>query len=221
MAVFAVAHLHAVMRRTPEPRNRVSPDVSAVPADAIYFVDSRSIRLAIGGMALGAGKPGALHMNGVGKPDIGRLLRVHKPRSLVSRLEVVVDQDCFCFAFSNAFGVAPGAFFCGRKTGKAAVLTQYMAFAALADTRFLSVSLVAKIERLMFLHIKRVRKAHPPGQQCDGHAKSEDESAPCQTHFSTVQSVLEKKCWNKQTRCSRDKNCDTPRTGEPPSQPGA
>ena len=37
VAVFAVAHLHALVRRTPQPRHRMSPNVAAVSADAVHF----------------------------------------------------------------------------------------------------------------------------------------------------------------------------------------
>ena len=47
VAVFAVAHLHAFMRRTPQPRNGMSPDVAAVSTDPVQLVHTHLVRLAI------------------------------------------------------------------------------------------------------------------------------------------------------------------------------
>lgn len=48
MAAFAVAHLHALVRRTPQARNGMPPDVAAVSANAVDLVSAHLIRLAIG-----------------------------------------------------------------------------------------------------------------------------------------------------------------------------
>jgi hypothetical protein len=47
VAAFAVAHLHAVVRRAPQPRNGVSPDVAAIAADTVQLIYARLIRRAI------------------------------------------------------------------------------------------------------------------------------------------------------------------------------
>ena len=47
VAVFAVAHLHAVVGRAPQPRDGMSPDIAAVPADAIHLVNPYLIGFAI------------------------------------------------------------------------------------------------------------------------------------------------------------------------------
>src|SRR5271169_2434798 len=80
---------------------------------------------------------------------------------------------------------------------------------------------MAKLEGLLFLHVEQTRESDPPREQRNREAESEDRSIPREPHDSTVQPRLEKKCWNKHTRCWRDNNCATPRTGEPPSAPGA
>src|ERR1035437_3945330 len=221
VAVFAVAHPHAFVRRTPQARDRMPPDVATVTADAVHLINAHLVRLAVSRMAFRTSQTGALHMNRVRKPDVGRLPRVHQPRSLVSRFDEVVDQGSFGFALSNPFGVAARAFFHRRDSGECSVFAKRVAFIAFRDARLFRVRLVTEIEWLLPLHIDRARKCHPPAHQRHGKSEPEDQSIPRHPHASTVQPLLEKKCWNKHTRCCRDNNCATDRTGEPPSQPGA
>src|ERR1022692_4230371 len=172
-------------------------------------------------MTFHTGQTGSLHMDRVRKPHIGWLPRVHQPRSLMSGLDEVIHQLGFGFALSNPFGVASRAFFHRRNSGKGPVLAQSVTFTAFGDARLFRVRLVTKLDRLLPVHIEHAWKRHPPNYQRDGKPESEHETVPAHAHSSTIQPRLEKKCWNKHTRCCRDSNCATPRTGEPPSQPGA
>ena len=47
MAVFTVAHLHALVRRPSHARDRVPPDIAAIPADPVLRINSHLVRLAI------------------------------------------------------------------------------------------------------------------------------------------------------------------------------
>src|SRR5579862_7607776 len=78
-----------------------------------------------------------------------------------------------------------------------------------------------EIERLMLLRVEHPRKHNPPCEQRNCQAEPEDEKFARHAQTPAVQSVREKKDWNSRTRYSRDRNCATPRTGEPPSHPGA
>src|ERR1700687_9645 len=172
-------------------------------------------------MAFHAGQARALHVDRVREPNVSRLPRIHQPRRFVSGLDKVVDQGRLGLAFSNSFGVATGAFFHRRNSGKDAVLAKGVAFLAIRDAGFLRVCLVTNLEGWLPLHIEHQRENTPPGYQRGGKPESEDETVPAHVHPSTIQPRLEKKCWNKHTTCCRDNNWATPRTGEPPSQPGA
>ena len=52
VAVFAVAHLHAVSRSAPEAGHGMAPDIAAVAADAVLFVSSRLVRFPQGSVAV-------------------------------------------------------------------------------------------------------------------------------------------------------------------------
>jgi hypothetical protein len=65
VAFFAIAHLHAIVWRTAQSRNGVSPNVATVTADAVDFVKLHLIRLAVGRMAFSAREPGSLHVDRV------------------------------------------------------------------------------------------------------------------------------------------------------------
>src|ERR1700758_2609366 len=172
-------------------------------------------------MAFHTGQSRALHVDRMREPHVGRLARIHQPRSFVSGLDEVVDQGRFGLAFANPFGVATSAFFHCWDSGKGAVLAKSVALLAIRDAGFFRVRLVAKLDRLVPLHIEHAGKDNPPGYQRYGNPESEDETVSAHAHPSTIQPRLEKKCWNRHTTCCRDNNCATPRTGEPPSQPGA
>src|SRR5579872_426063 len=199
----------------------MSPDVAAVSADPIEFVGTDLVRLAVSGMAFRAGEIRALYVNRVREPYIRRLLGIHKPRSFMPRLDVVVDKNCLCLAVPNLVGVARRAFLHRWKSGEGAVIANRVALTAVRDSGFLGVRLVQKFDRLIFLHIKHPRKYDPSQNQGDEDANSKRDRVAANSHFSTVQSVFVKKCWNRHTRSGRDRNCATPRTGIPPSQPGA
>src|ERR1700686_2396952 len=153
MAILAVAHLHAFVGCAAQTRDRASPDVAAVAADAVHFVDFHLIGLAICGMTFGAGESGALQMDGVREPDVGRLLCVDEPWSLVRGLDVGIDQCGFGAAGADAFGVASGAFLHGGNPSEGAVVAKGVAFIAVRDAGFFGVGLVTELERLMLLYV--------------------------------------------------------------------
>src|ERR1017187_460275 len=221
VAVFAIAHLHAFVRCTAQARNRMPPDVAAVSADVIYLVNPHLVRLPVSRMTFRAGQTSAFHMDRVREPNIGWLSRVHQPRSLVSGLDVVLYESCLGLTLANPFGVASGAFLHRGNSGERSVFAKSVALTTIRDAGFFRVRLVTELEWLLFLHVECPRKPDPPRHQRDGKPKSEDQSIPRDPHSSTAHPRLEKKCWNRQTRCCRDSSCATPRTGEPPSQPGA
>ena len=80
----------------------MSPDVAAVPADAIHFVDADAIRLAVGGMTFRAGKIGAFHVDGVREPHIRRLPCIREPGRVMPGLDIAVYQDGFSLALADA-----------------------------------------------------------------------------------------------------------------------
>src|SRR5579859_1868757 len=172
-------------------------------------------------MTFRAGQPRTLNMDRMREPDILRLLRIHQPRSLVPGLDVVIYQSGLGRGLADPLRVTPGTLLRGRNSGKGAVVAKCVALVALRDAGLFSVRLVEEIERLMFLHIQQARKYKPSREQCNCQPESEDNRVARQLHCSITQSVLEKKCWNKPTRCCRGNNCATPCTGAPPSQPGA
>ena len=45
---FAVAHLHAFVPSAPQARHGMSPNIAAVSADAVHFINSHLVRLAVG-----------------------------------------------------------------------------------------------------------------------------------------------------------------------------
>jgi len=79
MAVFAVAHLHAIVWSAPEARDGMTPYIAAVAADAVLFVNLRLIGFPEGSMALIAGQVGAACVYRVREPDVGRLPRRNNP----------------------------------------------------------------------------------------------------------------------------------------------
>src|SRR5215471_14903105 len=90
MAILAVAHLHAVAGCAMQTRHGMPPDIAAVSADAVDFIDSSLVRVTIVGMALAALELSALHVNRVREPQIRRLTRINEPGCFVSRLDVAV-----------------------------------------------------------------------------------------------------------------------------------
>src|SRR5208283_775137 len=95
VAVFAVAHLHAVARCPPQARHGVSPEIAAIAADPVDLVQPDLIRLPIVPVAFGAGQPPPFHMDSVREPHIGRLPRIDQPRCGRARLDVAVHERRF------------------------------------------------------------------------------------------------------------------------------
>src|SRR5208337_1220380 len=91
MAVFAVAHFHAIMRGAPEARDGMPPDIAAVAADAVLLVDSRLIGFSEGSMALSTGKAGAACVDRMREPHVGWLARRDQPGCFACRLYVLVN----------------------------------------------------------------------------------------------------------------------------------
>src|SRR5579862_3791934 len=151
VAIFAVAHFHAFVRRPPQPGDGVSPDIAAVSAYAIHLVGAHLVGFTVSGMAFRASQCGPLHMDCVRKPDVGWLPSVDEPRSLVSRLDKVVDQCLLRLALSNPFGMAGRAPFHGWNPSKGSILAYGVALVAFRDARLFRMRLVTKLERLLLL----------------------------------------------------------------------
>src|SRR5690242_2131079 len=177
------------------------PNVTAVSADAIHFIDLHLIGVAVLAMALIALQTRAFHMNRVRKPNVRWLLCIDKPGNFVSRLDVEIHESRFSLALADLVGMASGAFLVCRQPGKSTVIAERMTFTALRDARFFRVGFMTKLKRLRLLHVQRARKRHPPGQQCDHEPKAEHQQPPLHPHSSAVHPRFEKKCWNKQTTC--------------------
>ena len=62
----------------------MAPDIAAVAADAVLFVNSRLVRFPEGSVAVLAGQAGAAGVDGMGEPDVGGLPRIDQPRCFVS-----------------------------------------------------------------------------------------------------------------------------------------
>src|ERR1019366_7329159 len=73
VAVFAVAHRHAIVRSAPEAGDRMARYIPAVAADAVLLVDSRLVRLPEVSVAVPAGQTGAARVDRMREPDVGRL----------------------------------------------------------------------------------------------------------------------------------------------------
>ncbi|HET7209703.1 MAG TPA: hypothetical protein VFI95_24235 [Terriglobales bacterium] len=106
MAILAVGHLHALMLSKANAKNRTTPDVPAVSADSVLFVDSHLVGLTIGGMAISTSQATPLSVDRMRKPDVRRLFRVDQPWHFLSRLDVVVDQNGFVFTRADPLRVA-------------------------------------------------------------------------------------------------------------------
>src|SRR5271166_2731758 len=89
----------------------MAPYIAAIAADAVLFVNLRLIGFADGSMALAASQPGAVRMDRMRKPHIGRLPRRDQPGRFVARFDVVVNQRGFGLGCSELFGVASRADF--------------------------------------------------------------------------------------------------------------
>src|SRR5690348_15811692 len=139
-------------------------------------------------MTFRAGQPRTLSMNRMREPDILRLLRIHQPRSIVPRLDVVIYQGGHGGSIADSRQVTSGTHLHGRKSGKSAVVAKCVALAALRDARLFLMRIVEEIERLMLLHIEDPREHKPPGEQCNCQAESEDDRVPRQLHCSITQS---------------------------------
>ena len=73
VATFAVTHGPSVMGSAAQAGDGVTPNVAAVTADAVLFVNSFFVGSAERAMAIGASESGSLHVNGVREPDVGGL----------------------------------------------------------------------------------------------------------------------------------------------------
>src|SRR5579872_2989705 len=100
-------------------------------------------------------------MNGVRKPHVRRLLRIHQPWSLVPRLDVGVNQSGFCLTLADLVRMAAGAFFHRWHSSKRAVIAKCMALTAIQDAGLLRMRFVSELHWLLFLHIQHPRKRDP------------------------------------------------------------
>jgi hypothetical protein len=82
VATLAVGHLHAIVWSAPEARNGMPPNVTAVTADAVLFVNSCLIGIAVVSVAIRAGQARAASVNRVGEKDVCGLLGIDQPRRL-------------------------------------------------------------------------------------------------------------------------------------------
>jgi hypothetical protein len=178
VAVFAVTHSPAVVGSAPETGDGMTPDVAAIAADAVLFVDSFFVGSAESTMAIGASEPGPLHVNGVRKPDIGGLARVDEPGRGGLRFQINVDERGFGGRSAELVGVASGAGVVSWETGERAVDVESMTGFAIRVAGFVSVRLVQEIDRLRLMRIKDPRENDPTSNLGKSKTKGEDEKRP-------------------------------------------
>src|ERR1700739_961480 len=106
MAAFAIGHLHTFVWSAPKARDGMAPNVAAVTADAVLFVNSRLIRFAVASVTIGAIQPGAVRVTGMRKPHMGGLPGIHQPRCFLRRFQVRFDENAFRFGSAQLGGVA-------------------------------------------------------------------------------------------------------------------
>jgi hypothetical protein len=161
VAIFAVAHLHAVMGSAPEARDGVTPNIAAVAANAVLLINSRLIRFPEVSMAITTGEASQPGVGGVREPDIFWLPPVHQPGNFPPALYVVIHQDGFRFGCAKFIGMAAGAGFDARDTGEFAGISECVAALTLCEAGFFTVSFVMKFQWLDFTYIQRARERDP------------------------------------------------------------
>jgi hypothetical protein len=178
VAIFAVAHGPAVVGSAPETGDGVTPDVAAIAADAVLFVNPFFVGSAQRAMAIGASEPGPLHVDGVRKPDVGGLARVDEPRRGGLGLQVHVDKLCLRGRSTEFVGVASSAGVVLWEAGERAVGAEGMARFTIRIAGFFAVRLVQEIDWLRLMRIKDPGKNDPTSNQGKSETKGEDEQIP-------------------------------------------
>ena len=194
VAIFAVTHGPSVMGSAAQAGDGVTPNVAAVTADAVLFVNPFFIGCAKRAMAVGASEPCALHVNGVGEPDVGGLARVDEPGRGALRLQVCVDQFGFRDRRAELVGVAGGAGFVSRDAGERAVAVERVARFTIRVAGLLGVSLVQEIDGLLLMRVKNPGENDPTSDQGDYY--SDDKGYDIAVHIVSfgTQFLVEKKC---------------------------
>src|ERR1700739_1994175 len=154
MAIFTVAHLHAVMRSTSQTRDGMAPNIRALPADPVLFVNSLLIGFPEGSVAITARQARKACVDGMREPHIVRLPVIDQPRRLARRFYVLVNEYGFGFGRTEFIGMASRAGFNLGDSCEFAVGPQRVAGIALRGARFFTVSFVMKIQRLCPAHIQ-------------------------------------------------------------------
>jgi hypothetical protein len=168
MAAFAIRHLHAIVRCAPEPGNGMAPNVAAVAADAVLFVNSRVIGFAVISMALRARQTCPARVNRVREPNVRGLARVNQPGRFLSLLHVLVHQQRFILRRSQFFGVASGAHFRARNSRVLAVAGKSVAAFALRLPGFCCMGFVQEVQRLLLARVESPGESDPTNDQSSG-----------------------------------------------------
>lgn len=175
VAIFAVTHRSAVVGSAPQTGDGMTPDVAAVAADAVLFVNPFFVRCAKRAVAIGAGQSRALHVNRVREPYVCRLARIDQPWRGGLWFQVNVDKFCFGGRRTKFVGVASGAGVVLRDSGERAVTVERVARIAIGVPGFFRVHLVQEINRLRLMRIKNPGKNDPTSDQGNNNSKGEDE----------------------------------------------
>lgn len=173
VAIFAVTHGPSVVGSAPNTGDGVTPNIAAVAADTVLFVNSFFIRSAKSAMAIGTSQPRAFDVNGVGEPDVGGLAGIHEPGRGGLCFQINVDQLGFGRRRAELVGVAAGAGIVLREAGEGAITVERVARFAVGGTGFFGVSLVQEIDGLRLMRIKNPGENDPTS--CQGKSKSNDE----------------------------------------------
>jgi hypothetical protein len=172
MAFGTIVHLHAVPGIFFETGDALSPDVSAVTGDSVFFINRKLGGLTDMSVAGSAIHLGCVHMSGMGEKNARGLFGINQPGNLLTGGDIPGDEFFFLGVCTVNAGVAVDAFGKPGGPGEAAVLPEIMAApAAFFDQ--LHVEGMIEIDRLSFLGVKKFRKGDPADDQAD--RKSDDE----------------------------------------------